>query len=633
MTAATMIRNEKAIPEDAQPATAPLDPGIQSIIDKGRSTRVRPSTRATWVLPGVSALLLWSAFTPLNFSPLAWLALVPLCLLIRCVPRTRHLYRSVWLWGFVWSLMTLQWMRLGHPTMYVALLAMSIYMACYLPLFVALSRVAVHRLRVPLLAAVPIVWTGLEFVRAYMITGFSWYYLGHSQYRWTELIQISDLVGAYGVSFVVAMVNAGVCLLLARPVLQRLRLWPVASRELPLQSVRRPAAIALVCVSVVGAVLAYGYVRRGQAAFTKGPRVAAIQGNFTPTVKGDPRRAVEIIRAHDLLTRVAVMHGFSQEEPTARPELIIWPETMFPWPLFELEDGMTDQDILRLMPAEARVSQEDWVSMFRKNEAVRRLESDSRTLNAAMLVGIQTIRGTKSGDEHRNSVAFVTPQMGFQGRYDKMHLVMFGEYIPFQDALPFLSRFTPYGPDFGLEPGREAAVFEYAGATFAPMICFEDTVPHLVRGIARSAAAAKRPIDFFVNATNDGWFHGSSELDQHLITSSFRCVETRTPMVRAVNTGISAFIDGDGVIRDPEVFIDCDDKQRKFRDESGRWTRQLNAVLIDNIPLDGRHSLYVQTGDVFAGSCGLACLLIAGIGLTQRRRKNGANGEPGSSAE
>ena len=104
-------------------------------------------------------------------------------------------------------------------------------------------------------------------------------------------------------------------------------------------------------------------------------------------------------------------------------------------------------------------------------------------------------------------------------------------------------------------------------------------------------------------------------------------------MVRAVNTGISAFIDGDGVIRDPEVFIDCDDKQRKFRDESGRWTRQLNAVLIDNIPLDGRHSLYVQTGDVFAGSCGLACLLIAGIGLTQRRRKNGANGEPGSSAE
>lgn len=604
-----------------------VDPSIQSIIAKGRRANPdRVSARGTWMLPGLTAGLLWACFTPLNFSPLAWIALVPLCLMIRSTNRPRLMYRAVYLCGFGWSVVTLQWMRLGDPSMYLALVALSAYVAFYFPVFIALSRVAVHRYRVPLVLAVPIVWTGLEFARAHLLTGFSWYYLGHSQYRWVELIQISDLVGAYGVSFVVAMANAGLALMVPVTVLQKMQLIPPSSDHAALVTPKRPWLVAAMCVAVVAGAVAYGTVRRAGAAFTKGPRVALIQGNFTSEVKHDEGKVEEIAAVHDWLTYAAMKQGANAVKPPQRPEIIIWPETMFPWANFSVEDGMTDEDVLRLMPKRARMTHEQWLRMFRGDDAATRLANDSRTYNAAMLMGINSTHATRKGMEQRNSVAFVTPQFGMEDRYHKRHLVMFGEYIPFKKQFPILAMFTPYGSNFGLEAGTAAKVFEYAGTRFSPVICFEDTVPHLVRGVVKSANDAGKPLDFLVNNTNDGWFHGSSELDQHLITAAFRCVETRTPMVRAVNTGVSAFIDGDGVIREPDIFIDGEkrqkgEKKRGFLDENGRWTKQLNAALVDNVPLDSRTSLYVRTGDMFAGSCGLACLFLFGAGLVHRRKE------------
>ena len=115
-----------------------------------------------------------------------------------------------------------------------------------------------------------------------------------------------------------------------------------------------------------------------------------------------------------------------------------------------------------------------------------------------------------------------------------MHRVPFGEYIPLRELLPWLGGFTPYRGDWGLTKGQGAAVFEYGKWRMAPVICFEDTVPHLVRGVvaAGSDNETGRPVDLLVNLTNDGWFLGSSELDQHLITSTFRAVECRTPLFR-----------------------------------------------------------------------------------------------------
>ena len=609
------------------PTDNELDPAIQSIIDKGRRSQGNrlqlESARGTWLLPACTVPLLWACFTPLSLAAFAWVAIVPLCLLIRSPSRPRRLYLAAYFGGFLWSVATFQWMRLGHPSMYVALFAWSFYMAFYFPIFVGLSRVAVHRLRVPLVLAVPIIWTGLEYAKAYMLTGCSWYYLGHSQYRWVELIQISDLVGAYGVSFIIAMANAAVALAVPSSILDRLQL---ASE--PTTSVRpwlRPVAAIGLSLTMLLAAVGYGYARRADAKFTTGPRVALIQGNFDSQVKHDPKRAVEILRTHQTLTKVSAVYGSRQADPPQRPEIIVWPETMLPWPVQDVAADVTDDDLKKLLPSGSRTSHEDWIAGWKNRETAKLLENAASIQNAAMLIGTPHLTATKERIEQRNSVAFVTPQMGLQGRYDKNHLLIFGEYIPLKDYLPFLSMFTPYGSQHGIEPGKQAAVFEYAGANFAPIICYEDTVPQLVRGVAYAAETSDQPLDFFVNNTNDGWFHGSSELDQHLITASFRCVETRTPMVRAVNTGVSAFIDGDGVIREPDIFIDGDRGQEKdargFLDENGRWTKQLNAVLIDNVPLDDRTSVYVRHGDLFAGTCGLMCLVLCGVGFATRKRK------------
>ena len=196
-----------------------------------------------------------------------------------------------------------------------------------------------------------------------------------------------------------------------------------------------------------------------------------------------------------------------------------------------------------------------------------------------------------------------------------MHLVPFGEYIPFQKSMPWLSKFTPYPADFGLTAGTQAVVFDHRQWRMAPVICFEDTVPHLVRNVVSGASKGDtdRPVDVLVNLSNDGWFHGSSGLDQHLICSAFRAVECRTPVVRAVNTGISAVIDGDGAIREPEVMIDGDTlkKTTLIDPKTGRWRKQVNASIVQTVPLDPRRSLYVRYGDWFAMLCCAACVFCA----------------------
>jgi len=235
---------------------------------------------------------------------------------------------------------------------------------------------------------------------------------------------------------------------------------------------------------------------------------------------------------------------------------------------------------------------------------------------AAMIVGIDAFEVTNSHLKHYNSAVFIHPKLGIQGRYDKIHRVIFGEYIPLRKWFPWLASLTPISANFGIDAGEGPKFFQYKNWVLAPIICFEDTVPHLVRTFVRMSIRNGQRVDCLVNLTNDGWFHGSSELDQHLITAAFRCVECRTPMVRAVNTGISAFIDGDGVIREPEIFLDGDADQTRpartsMRDpETGRWNKQLDAVLVSTVPLDQRTSWYVLYGDWFAAGCCVATISV-----------------------
>ncbi len=596
--------------------TNSLNPEVQQIIAAARTAP--PSAWPALLAAGATALLLWCSFTPLDWGFLGWVALVPVLLLARAARPARRLYLSVYVASLAGQLATLQWMRLADPAMYAAWIALAVYLAFYLPVWLAVTRTAVHRFRVPLVLAASVGWVGLEYARAFLLTGFSWYYLGHTQYRWTDLIQVSDLVGAYGVSFLVAWGNACLAGLVSPRLLWKCRLLPPAcpkhEAKKAVAEFRRPWLQVGLTVALVAAALVYGRVRRQGPPFQAGPRIALIQGNFSISMKHDPRESGNMLRVHQALTGMAVRH---------QPEIIVWPETMFRWPLMENPEGLDEQRLQQLAPHIP-------VQLWNDTQVRSTLQDMAGMAGAALVIGVDAFEAATDGVHHYNSAVLVHPKLGVQGRYDKVHRVIFGEYIPLADWLPWLKRLTPISSEFAIDEGSGPVVFQYNGWRLCPIICFEDTVPHLVRNFVRAAQRSGRRVDVLVNLTNDGWFHGSSELDQHLITALFRCVECRTPMVRAVNTGISAVIDGDGVVREPDVFIDGDadgtqPPRTSMRDpETGRWYKQLNAALVDTVPLDGRTSLYVLYGDWFAAACCVATITIALAGLVWRRRGSAA---------
>lgn len=595
-----------------------LEPTVQDILARAKTNR--PAARGTWLCAGLSTVLLWASFTPLDWGVLGWVALVPLLMLVRLELRTEGFYRAIWITSFLGWVGMLQWMRLGDVAMYPAWFALAFYVSLYLPAFVFSCRAAVHRWKIPLTVAAPLVWIGLEYFRAHLLTGFSWYYLGHTQYRWLEIIQISDLVGVYGVSGLLVMSSAVIASLIPVSLFDKFSLLMDTSLERgSVSESKRPLVHVAGFLVIFAAVLGYGYQRRGAAEFTAGPRVALIQGDFTSSLKHDPNEKPNIFRTHDALTQMSIEH---------HPDLIVWPETMFPEPMADFEPGMNDEQLLAIAPSEARVREQEWMDFWKNNWAQNILSTRSQMANAGMLIGVQTRYATPDGVDTYNSAAFIHPQFGYSGRYDKVHRVIFGEYIPLKETLPGLHALTPFSGDFGIDAGEGFRSFKYQDLssgrewTFAPVICFEDTVPRVVRAAAKSGPDGET-VDCLVNLTNDGWFHGSSELDQHLITATFRAVECRTPIARAVNTGISAFIDGDGAILEPEVFEGVDDNQTEystFRDEAGNLRKSLNAVLVHEVPLDPRESFYLKHGDWFGQSCGFGTLLLFLTGIFLRKR-------------
>ena len=266
-------------PTPTRPTPGLGDRTVSAII---ASARAEPApVWGAWLMSCLFGGLSWASYFPLNWGWMGWLSIVPLVLLVRLARPTRWMYAAIFGGSLLSMLATLQWMRLGDVSMYPAWFALSLYMAMYPPTFVAISRLAVHRLRIPLTLAVPAVWVGLEYARAYLMTGFSWYYLGHTQYRWIELIQISDLVGAYGVSFVVAATAACLGGLLPTRLIRRLGLDRPGHSDGHVVLSRRWLQAGL-CASLVLLCVLYGVDGRGQGAFEAGPREALVSGS-SPT--------------------------------------------------------------------------------------------------------------------------------------------------------------------------------------------------------------------------------------------------------------------------------------------------------------------------------------------------------------
>ncbi|MBI2478249.1 MAG: apolipoprotein N-acyltransferase, partial [Planctomycetia bacterium] len=185
-------------------------------------------------------------------------------------------------------------------------------------------------------------------------------------------------------------------------------------------------------------------------------------------------------------------------------------------------------------------------------------------------------------------------------RYDKMHRVFLGEYVPLGDYFPWLYDFVPIGR--GLTPGTHPASFDVDSINIAPSICFEVTVPHLIRRQVQELTRRKERPDVLVNLTNDGWFWGSGILDLQLNCAVFRAVEMRRPLLVAANTGLTASIDSNGAIRDT-------------------LPRRLEGVVVADVAILQRSSPYERFGDWFAGLCLLCCMALTLTGGRDRWKR------------
>ncbi len=459
----------------------------------GRPGPIRGAPPAALAI--LSGLLLTAAHPPSSLSWIAWFALVPLLTAIRGRD-ARASFRLGLMAGLTHYLTLLYWVivalaHYGGMSLWVSsgpLLLLTLYLALYPAVYAALvSRLP--RGFAALWAAG--FWVALEYLRAHLLTGFPWSLLGHTQYASLHLIQVADLSGVYGISFLIAAMNGVIYGVLFCP------------------ETRRHAAFALettACVLLLAATWGYGAHRLSMIPAPTPPadslRVALVQGNVDQAVKWKPAFQRATLETYETLSRTAGQF---------RPDLILWPETALPF-FFQEPHPLSKR--VRQLPQE---------------------------LQSALLFGSPAY-GRKNGTtRYFNRAYLLDRDAAMIQHYDKVHLVPFGEYVPLKRWLFFVSRLVPAAGDF--EPGARLEPLRQGRLSAGVLICFEVIFPSLARRSVLHGA------NVLVNLTNDAWFGPTSAPFQHLSMSVFRAVENRRFLLRAANTGISAVIDPAGRIR------------------------------------------------------------------------------------
>ena len=273
-----------------------------------------------YILPFLTALLLYASFHPLNLPVLAWVALVPLIIFIIRERKGWRAFLVSYLVGYIYFATSFYWLRYTVP---VGPFLIPIYLALYFAVFALAVRFVVIGRRLPLVVVVPLVWTLLEFVRSFLLTGLPYFYLAHTQYSFFTLIQIADVTGIYGVSFIVAFANG----LIAHAIM--------LSSEVEMAKVKsnvqlRVGVVALAIMLAVSIV--YGFLRLNSLDIKDGPEIAIVQANIPQELKRfAARRGSEEVQME--LDEIYQKHLVLTEKVTGKPDLVVWSETMFPYPL------------------------------------------------------------------------------------------------------------------------------------------------------------------------------------------------------------------------------------------------------------------------------------------------------------
>ncbi len=442
-----------------------------------------------------SGCLWFLACADFDVWPLAWIAMLPCLLAIRGVPPRRAFW---WGWvagtvasggGFYWITHLL--IRFGHLP-WLAAFSLFALMVAYQGLHFGVMAVVLRWVRdrapqVPMTLLLPVTMVPLEMAMPFI---FPWY-LSITQAWVVPVIQVADLAGPLGVTFLLLVSNG----MIYDVVVARLKgqPWP-----------RRPLVAG---GTIIALALVYGVVRMAQydASWEAAPKVkiGLVQANVGITQKHKPGLREAHLKLH---------HDASVDLQRRGAELLVWPESSYPYYFL-------------------REMKRDWPDGSRQQ--VR------KGFTAPLFFGVLTLGIDRRKHPYPyNSAYFMEPDGSITGRFDKNYLLVFGEYIPFLEYVPNFRRWFPAASHF--QRGTEVTTFKFKDYRLGPMICYEDIIPSFGRRLA------KLKPHLLVNITNDAWFGATSEPAEHMALSVYRAVELRTGLVRAVNTGISTFIDASG---------------------------------------------------------------------------------------
>lgn len=514
----------------------------------------RPSLPKTSAICAAFAFLYALGMPGYDVPGLPFACLVPLLFLSATADNARMAARRGLFAGILANLLLFYWIaytvavpgNLGWILGGLAALFVSAYMAVY----ISLAAVFAHRFRARFgiagLWLFPVAWAGLEYARTILFSGFPWLLLGYSLSGRPLLRQAADLAGVYGLGFLLATANVCLYRAGARAVLgQRGGILPNLGGA----------------VAVAALLTAYGSMGNtptGRGAPGATIRVGIVQGNIDQSIKWDPDYQEETLRIYRAMTGEAGKGGSG---------VIVWPETAAPFFY-------------------------GWVP-----ELSAEVEAAAAENGVPLIFGAPWFDPSEGG-RYYNSVFLLGRDGVAQGRYDKRHLVPFGEYIPLRRLLFFLRKLTEGQEDFS--SGKGPSLLPVLGTSAGATVCYEAIFPAVIRASVREGAT------WLVNITNDGWFGDTVAPVQHLAMARMRSVEFRRPLVRAANSGISAIIDDRGFMLA----------------ELGLFRRGVIAADIE--PRTGE-TVYAKTGDIFAISCTIMTIsfLIIPGGRSHGRRSPG----------
>jgi apolipoprotein N-acyltransferase len=509
----------------------------------------------------VSAMLLWAGFPPLDRPFFVWIGLVPLFLTIQGRNLPQGFLLSL-LCGILFFLGIFNWILEvpGYTLLHHGILA--VYLGSYFGIF-GLAFILINKRlgTICSLFAAPFIWVALEYIRSNLsFLALPWGLLAHSQYEVHYLIQIAAITGAYGISFLIVTVNVAFV-----AIVESISLRFRENQDLILEPYRTQGKrwVVIAAVALIAATLFYGYMTVSTPLSGHSVRVSVVQGNIEQGKKWDRKYADLIMETYVSLTQTA-----SESDPS----LIVWPETATPR---AINRDRTLYDLVKRI---------------------------AETHGKYLLLGSsqqQKFRRKGSGQvKYFNSAFLISPDSGKvkDQRYDKIHLLPFGEYLPYKGTIPWSYVKIPGIGSY--TPGNEFTIFEIPRYRFGVTICWENIFPDLVRQFV------KRGAQFIINITNEAWFGKSTAPYQFVSMSVFRAVENRVFVVRSANTGISCIIDPMGRVVDRVV------------DENGQDIFVRGILTGKIVPLES-DTFYTRFGDWLAW----ICLILSAVFLLSAAKK------------